>query len=487
MEKNCLFKMKEFLRRPDQLGNIAAVLVFIFILFIRLTKIPELFYFGIDEEYQSFLGWSLVKNFHLIWIGLSVADTGFYLGPGLVYLHALLLFISKGDPVILAYSAAVIGIITSTVIYLVSTNLFNRQVGFIALIFYGLSAFMNYFDRRFWNPTTITLISLLVFYSFCKVQKNPYWWVAVTFLLGLIFHTHASLFVYIFIAILIGIRYLKTKKILPIKVIIFSFLTGVSLYSPLIAFDIAKNFENLKAPIRLLTRVGDSGGVQIFDHLAIVLSTLSRSLVDDYSLQIMVIFTVLFLYGYYFVRFRKQAKKNEAITVLFLCLGIFMLSLIIFPGKIYDYYVLGIVPLFYIFVAYLLSKLPKKFITLSIVGFLFLNISLIWNLDTDHGLIKKKHFIQKVSTHLNGRQFYLDTADQYVFNGGWRYLFKMYGQTPVSSRADEMFGWIYPEELSNISPRYYVVIGKKEIDSPKPPTIIRSKPYSAQIYEISSQ
>ena len=189
--------------------NIAILIIFLAILFVRIYKIPQLFYFGIDEEYQSLLGWSIVKDFHLIWIGLSAGSTGFYVGPGLVYLHSLLLFISRGDPVVLAYSASFIGLLTTVTLYLCVNNLFNNKIAIIATTLYGFSAFMNYYDRRFWNPTLVPLISLLMYYSFVKVQKNPWWWVIIAFLLGTSFHIHASLLIFILITIIFLFKYIK--------------------------------------------------------------------------------------------------------------------------------------------------------------------------------------------------------------------------------------------------------------------------------------
>jgi len=60
--------------------------------------------------------------------------------------------------------------------------------------------------------------------------------------------------------------------------------------------------------------------------------------------------------------------------------------------------------------------------------------------------------------------FYLETTTldkrKYHSAGGWRYLFKAYGQTPSQSHADEFFGWIYRDEISNEKPALRIIISE---------------------------
>ena len=75
--------------------KLLAILSVTAILFLRLYRIVDLSTFGIDEEVIFFHAWEQVKDFHPIWIGVSVFQANYYLGPGLIYLTALFLKISQ--------------------------------------------------------------------------------------------------------------------------------------------------------------------------------------------------------------------------------------------------------------------------------------------------------------------------------------------------------------------------------------------------------
>ena len=77
---------------------------------------------------------------------------------------------------------------------------------------------------------------------------------------------------------------------------------------------------------------------------------------------------------------------------------------------------------------------------------------------------------------VKNRPFTLETYGrdprQYHPYGGWRYLFKAYGQTPVKSFADDHFSWIYPDEISDTKPVYKVIISEeKNLDFKTPPIV----------------
>ena len=456
------------------------LILFLAIAFLRITLVPELFFFGIDEEYQSFLGWSIVKDFHLKWIGLSAADTGFYVGPGLVYLHALLLFLSNGDPISLAYAAAGIGVTTTGLIYFVTKSVFGDRPALIAMTLYGFSSFMNIYDRKFWNPTFALLISVLMFYSLYKAYKNERWWIAVAFLLGVIVHIHASLFVYVLIVPILLFSYKKyAKSKLKLSTLILSFGTFIAIYSPLIVYDLNKNFENLKTPLRLLARGGSGGGGLQIDLLSNTITQALTTQVNTLSLLILFILTACVIFVIY------QNRSKYEYILLFVLTAIYLLLFLLFPGKILDYYLLGVIPFVMILLALFFEKIPWIALFPIMAIFVYLNISSFYRYPQTFGLQEKKEFIQKISPYLVGKSFYLDTEGEYLYNGGWRYLFKMYGERPVQSRADDMFGWIYPDELSQDRAEYTVVITERSevSDDPQALQVVRSGNYTASIYE----
>ena len=93
--------------------------------YLRFHRLGDLYVFNLDEEYQATYAWTEVLNPHPIWIGLIASALEFYIGPYVVYLTAILLSFSKGDPIITAYFAAFLGVITTAVIFFVGKRIFN--------------------------------------------------------------------------------------------------------------------------------------------------------------------------------------------------------------------------------------------------------------------------------------------------------------------------------------------------------------------------
>ncbi len=185
------------------------ILLIVIISILRLWRVPDYFSFNFDEEYQASLAWEQVKDFHPIWIGVSASNVGYYLGPGFTYLNALLFRISSGDPVSLAWFSALFGLVTTGSVYYITRNLFNNKAATIAIIVYGGSAMINFFDRRFWNPTPIPFITIWPIYSLIKGRKNSQWYILSVLLAGLSLHIHLSL---ILLFPLIGISILLQFK-----------------------------------------------------------------------------------------------------------------------------------------------------------------------------------------------------------------------------------------------------------------------------------
>ena len=159
---------------------------------LRFWHIGQNFIFDIDTEYQSLFGATLLKHFHILWIGVSAGNIGYYLGPGLVYLTAILLWFTKGDPISLAYFASSVGVVTSVSTYYIANRLYGRKTALIAFCLYGFSAFIISYDRRYW-PIGIPLIALWIFYSLEQAKTNTRWLIFASLLIGASYHIHLSL------------------------------------------------------------------------------------------------------------------------------------------------------------------------------------------------------------------------------------------------------------------------------------------------------
>src|SRR3990167_2943810 len=172
---------------------VIALLICLLALFLRTYNLDQIYVFGADEEYQTNIAMSLVKDFHPIWIGVSAANTGFYLGPFWSYFTYIWLFLSKGDLLITAYIAAFLGVLTTAVIFYIGYKTFSLRVGLIASVLYACLPLIVFFDQKYWNPSPIPLLSLIMFYSLSQIRKNQKFCLLFTLAFGLVFHSHLSL------------------------------------------------------------------------------------------------------------------------------------------------------------------------------------------------------------------------------------------------------------------------------------------------------
>lgn len=455
------------------------------VIFLRFYKVADLFVFGTDEEYQAHLAWTIYHHFHIIWIGVSLAlgtanFEGFYLGPGFTYLSAFLFHLSKADPVIWGYFSSLFGVIIAVSIYYIGLKVFNRKVGLIALVWYGFSSLMVFFDRRFWNFTPIPFLSIWIYYTLVKAKKDTRWFIVAAICLTASLHSHLVLMVY-----LIPFGYLLLKKRRDIKPFTWALMSFSSfiLLSPLILFEYFKKGQNIFLPIRLLARMHTGAGGSIHHGFTLLLQSISELFfAEPYDAFIFPLgISFIAFGGVFFLLFFLFKKSHSFSHILLGSISIFYLAMIImWPGDVHTDYLLGFFPLFALLIGYGTSYLNTKILLAGALIFITFNSYSLLTSKTAYGLNTNKKLVQKVSHYVGEKSFYLDNRTNDLF-GGFRYLFKIYGKLPTASTSDNRFGWLYPNEISSIKPQLRVIIGSED-PTQKPIHSIKGEGYNAYIY-----
>lgn len=449
--------------------KIAIILILLLVLALRLWKAPELFVFNADEEFQANLAWTIYHHFHIIWIGVSVSYLNYYLGPGITYLNALLFHLSSGDPISLAYFSALLGTVTTASLFYITKRLFGFRTAMLATIFYGASALLVYYDKRFWNPSFVPFISIWLTYSLASAFKNTRWLIAAWILIGVAFHVHLSLMLYWLP--LLTVTFLLRRKIRPFLwlIMIGSYLLVVS---PLIVFDFVHNFDNLLMPLRILTtNNGSPSRLNIIGNLTSLFSTFGRVWFLRLGTNIMnahglnghgwIVGNPLLSLWTIFLAITAVPKAGKILLVI---VFLYILGYVFYTKPVTEFYLVGLFPLLAILIGLGLSRLPKFLAAATVAFFVSANIATLLTTSTDFGLPAKKNLIKQVNQYVADKPFYLTTGgNNYLIDGGWRYLFKAYGKLPVSSQADSLFGWIYPDEISSQRPKYKVVVTYGEV------------------------
>ena len=453
------------------------IIITIFLIFLRFYQIPDRFIFDIDVQYQALLAWEHVKNFHPIWIGVSASNLGYYLGPGIVYVTAMLLKISNGDPIILGYFASLIGVSTSILFFFILKKLFNYKVAIIGLILNTFSYFVVFYDRHYW-PFAIPLISLLIYFSLVSSWKNKNWLYLGIFLMALSHHIHMSLFIF-WPFYLINIFLLKKR--LNLK----NYLVGGAIYlcviSPLIVFDFNHNFDNLLFPIRYLLNYnpGTGSGLPTLSFL----SNITSSFISFRSNgTVLGLFLIFFILAFSFYKLKNFRNINIAERYLLLVLAALISIIAVYPGPLQEYYEVILVPFLFMAFSLFLSNLNKVFLSLLLLFFVFQNINYFFR-DSYVGLSEKREIILNIKNEIGNEPFYLDFNSDRDFEG-WRYLFQAYGITPSYSKSDEMFGWIYNKEDKE-APKILIYISNNlKISNNEGVKEIKTKNFKAEITSL---
>ncbi len=433
--------------------NILVIILFVSITFLYFHRVPELFTFDIDTEYQTLYAQTLLDNFHIIWIGVSAGSTGFYLGPGLVYLTAFLLWLSQSDPAILGYFSAGIGLLTAASLSFVTKHLYDKQTAFNAVLIYGFSSFISHYHHTYW-PIFVPFIALWLFFSLAKGKNDTRWLIFSSVLIGTAFHVHLSLL--IFIPFIVW-SFITLRKRIDRTTWTFSIFGFLLIISPLIFFDLVHKFTNILTPVRMLKALGQGQSPAILDNVRLLINSVDniwwwsneRTFLPTLMVTLVTIIALIVLTSN-----RKKYPNNLLLNII--VVFIFLFSF--YPGPIQEYYAVLLFPFVALSGAILLRKLPFSLWVFFSGSYVLLNIYTTVSYTNPRGLMTKKDLISNVSSQLT-TDYYLD-FDGDIDSEGWRYLFEVYGKRPAQSKADSMFGWLYQEKISDIKPQMKVTVIK---------------------------
>lgn len=499
--------------------NFILFLIIFISAFLRFYKAEDLFIFSGDEEHQMSLAYSIVRNFHIEWVGVSSADTGFYLGPFWIYFGAFWLFLSKGNPAILAYIAPIIGIITTILLYTTAKVMFTKKVALFSSLLYAVLPLIVFYDKKFWNPSLIPLNAILILLFLFLTKRSKYWWPFLFLTYGFAFHVHLSL---VPLGLIIAFYFLKSLRKIGLKISLMSSLFFLLTISPLIFFDYFTKGQNVLTPLRIAQQVSEKPTrlepLRHIKQLSISLGRLfylnEHSNISDEVLHSCsptfitsgkhilgktttytypnIIISILALILLVLIVLKRVNTSLEAYKLLVLFISTIVLTYIILPNIGLEYYLLGLFPLYLIGLGVIFENFYKNFFKIAIVAlFIFItivSIKTVLKSDYTFGLSQKRELIKEITNYLGESKFELSSKGMCHKSEGWRFLFGAYGKLPERSDVDENLGWIYKEEITNEVTPFKVDIEEtrvsKNINSGYI-NIIEKGGFSAYIYEKS--
>jgi hypothetical protein len=141
-------------------------------LFLRLVNLREWLHFEFDEEVIAWKLRQFVEFGKPFLIG-GGTPFGFHLGPAFYYLSAIPLFFSRLDPIGWGITAAVFGIVTIWLMWLVGKTLFNNRIGLISALLWAVSFTTVMSDRHWWPLVLDPMLSLIVILCLNRICVIP--------------------------------------------------------------------------------------------------------------------------------------------------------------------------------------------------------------------------------------------------------------------------------------------------------------------------
>lgn len=472
-------------------------LIFVLLLaaVLRFWQIPQLMIFTLDEELEAFIVKNIVTGFHFPLIGVSVAPVGIYLSPIFYYLAAIPFAIGQLNPLAWGYSAAVLGVMTTLVLYYTTEHMFSRKIAVIASILYASSYLMVMYDKHFWNVTPIPIVAILVIYSLFQIISKKFVWsiiLALSLVVGLSAHLSSMSLV-----LLVFFVWLSDRITLKNKYVLTSIAILLIAQLPLLLFEIRHSFTQSKALLAFFSgpHVGFNLS-RIVDNLMLLPKVYSRLIYTfgshDFAAQhtygflqisyrdqqiplvMLLIGTILLIlfFNLLLIRFKDQQVKLHASLILVTIISLIGYGLL-FKGGIFEFYLALLFPSLFVITAVLIDWVWTKtsFGQGVMLGLLVItvgaNILAVFDSTNSYGLANKLQIIAWVKDQLGGQPYQLHSIGQDHKYEGYRYLFEQFYQAPQKSYVDAQLAWTYQSNPVQSPPSTMVILTSNEPDFQK--------------------
>jgi 4-amino-4-deoxy-L-arabinose transferase-like glycosyltransferase len=415
-----------------QKTTLILALIFAVGLILRTYHFSEWLRFNADQARDAGISISFVEGkTALPLVGPHTGGTAFDLGPIFYHFQILAMKIFGTDPAAAAYPDLFFSLLSIVLFYFLARIYFDTKISLALSWLFAISYFVATYSRFAWNPNSTAFFVMLFLFSIYKIistaeNKKIYWAVLTGISLGIAVQLHASLLIIMpVLSILALIILLRKKKItgLAIAVVMAAAIlvnTGqiVNLVqtngkniqalfrgaasknqrnSSLIGNIALNAFCHINANSYALTAFGDEISVERKDNCgfssdsAVIgqISDKNTTLLDASGMALILIFSVIFSLGGYFLLFRKtRAEKNENKKIFLIIFSAFLgLVFIFFTAWAHDLAIRFFLPVS--FVPFILLGLWLDFLSrknqrikiaavLAVLVLTILNVQKIW-------------------------------------------------------------------------------------------------------------
>lgn len=383
--------------------------------FIRFYGLQSFAGFDFDQETAVTIASRIISG-DLTLIGQEISLGGIFIGPFYNYIIAIPLFLSSGDPAIIFYFQAFLGVLTAYILYQTSQHLQPRS-GFITLLLYTFSFYFIYNDKTAtpsnWLPF-LTAVSLFVSHKSSLSPKNQI--ILTSLLSGFATQLHPAGIS--LVSIPVFLLFTHRRQLTPTLPFIAALCFLIN-FTPLILFDLRNNFLNLKG---LLAASPPSAYPLVFRALSRIhftFDTFLATFTTQRNLSLGIILS--------FIIFHSRHKLKHPLLLTLALTGPIIFTL--YPGSIIDYYILPSAVAFFLLASQSLYHFSQinfstKLATITwIIVFLVGNTHVLLTTQTNHSLTTKKEVVTYIKNHTDDNQIAINFDTDLGQNHGFTYLF----------------------------------------------------------------
>lgn len=414
--------------------------------FFRLHRLSFYMEFLGDQGRDVVIVRDFLKNGNPFFIGPQTSIGNMYLGPYYYYLivaPGLLLF--NFNPIGPAVIIALLGIVTTWLIYFVAREWFSSSVGLVASLLYAISPVAIKYTTFSWNPNVLPLFSLLFIYFLTQRRL-----ILASFAFIMALNSHFLAICLLPPAALIWFwsaswriddrsKYLRTTAI---AVIIFL----VSL-TPQILFDIKHHGQNLGALVAFFSQRETTINLKIYKSLPSLIplytQLTTRLLAGKDEKFGPILSTVLAVAFVYYILLHRRKKLNTYFIFCLIWLLFGLVGLGLYKQHIYDHYFGFIYPVVFIITAVLIGSLGNLLGSVLLVFVIF--FSLLQNpfrYPPTRQLWRTQEIDRSIIQASNNQEFNFALLAKQNYDPGYRYFFYEWG-SPVRSLTEKMTNELY--------------------------------------------
>lgn len=343
--------------------------------FFRLYRINDYAEFLGDQGRDVVIVANFLQKGDLFFIGPQTSIGNMYLGPYYYYFFvAPGLLLANFNPIGPAMVIALIGVLTTYLVYRFSLSWFGAKVGLVSSFLFAISPVVIKYTSFSWNPNVMPLFSLLFFYFLTKSRFIP---ATFAFIMALNSHYLALALLPVGLVVLLA-NHQKSK--ISLKSLLISLLIFIVSLTPQILFDLKHNGQNINAIITFFTQRETTVNLKFYKAIPEIIplfnqinTRLLAGKNETFGVLVSLTFAVLI-----FSKLYRQLRKRHPGKIFFLLLAwyaIGLTSLALYKQHIYDHYFGFLFPVVFILFGLLISRLPKiifipLLLTLTILSFL---------------------------------------------------------------------------------------------------------------------